>query len=256
VAKSVEQRLQELEEYVKEQASWKERYQNLEREFDNRLDEKRHEIAVHAQETVDKKLQEIEKTHVPRAEVEDKVKALEKDAEFGRKLRELLQDLAPVPVTTTILGASPNMPSISVADIDERINQRLKEGPEPIPVVSVDVDQRIKDLVKNEVINRIVTRIKALPDPAKKAAWWLHEKKQATVKALYNYVYDKTEPAGRIPGTFYMNIVNPLQDAGLLINEGGNIRWSLQEKLSSELQDILSDSDLEKVPKYLTSLLL
>jgi len=255
MAESLEQRLRKLEDYVKEQVSWKERYQNLEQEFDKRLHEKRHEIAVHAQETVDKRLQEIEETHVPRAEVEDKLRALEKDADFGRKLRDLLQDL--VPVTTATPGASPNMPSISVADIDERIDQRLKEGPEPIPVVSVDVDQRIKELVRNEVISRIVTKIQALPEPAKKAAWWLHERKQATVKELYNFVYGgQTEFKGRAVGMFSANVVTPLMDAWLIVSENETLRWSLQEKITAELKDVLSNNDLEKVPKYLTSLLL
>jgi len=149
------------------------------------------------------------------------------------------------------------MPGLSITDVDERINQRLSSGPSPIPIVSVDVDERIKELVKNEVVNRIVQKIKALPDPAKKAAWWLHEKKQANIRALYNYIFDKPpEETGRIPGTFYMNVVNPLEDAWLIVKEAGNIRWVLQEKLQSELKDVLSNNDIEKVPKYLASLLL
>jgi len=171
-----------------------------------------------------------------------------KDAEFGRRFKEFLQDIQPSQVS--------NMPSISVAEIDDRINQRLI-GAEPARIVSVDVDQRIKELVKKEVIDRLVRRIRELPDPAKKAAWWIYERKQTNVRALFNYVYDRPpEETGRVPGAFYMNVINPLQDAWLIINESGNIRWSLQEKLAAELKDTLSNSDLEKTPKYLASLLL
>jgi len=188
-----------------------------------------------------------------REKIENLQKDLEevkKDAEFGHRLRELFTEYMPM-----IPTAIPNMPSM--ADIDERINQRLSSGPEPIPVVSVDVDQRIKDLVKNEAVNRLVSKIKALPEPAKKAAWWLHEKRQTNVRTLYNYVNDRPDTeTGRISGTFYMNVVNPLQDAWLIVNEGGNIHWSLQEKLAAELKEVLTNSDLEKVPKYLASLLL
>jgi len=182
---------------------------------------------------------------------------LQKDARFADRFKELFQELLQMPTNVPITTAIPSMPNISVADIDERINQRLSQGPGPIPLVSVDVDQRIKELVKNEVVSRIVTKIQALPEPAKKAAWWLHERKQTNVRALYNYVNDRPDDeTGRISGTFYMNVVNPLQDAWLIINEDGNIRWSLQEKLAAELKDVLSNSDLEKVPKYLASLLL
>jgi len=187
--------------------------------------------------------------------LENNLKSIEEQLKPLQAFKEaFIKVFGPVSTPTTTM---PTTPSISVAEIDERINQRLGSGPSPIPVVSVDVDQRIKDLVKNEAVNRIVTKIQALPEPAKKAAWWLHEKRQANIRALYNYMFDKPpEETGRIPGTFYMNVVNPLQDAWLIVNEGGNIRWSLQEKLQAELKEVLTDSDLEKVPKYLASLLL
>lgn len=232
--------------------------ESLEQTFNERLDQERHKIAAEAQETVDKKLQEIAETHVPKAqfkEVEDKLEALGKDAEVGRRFRELFEFM-PKPVVAADTPTA-SMPGLSIAEVDERINQRISAGPEPIPVVSVDVDQRIKELVKNETVNRIIAKIRALPDPAKKAAWWIHEKKQVNVRALFNYVYDRPlAETGRVPGAFYMNVVNPLEDAWLITNEGGNIRWSLQEKLAAELKDVLSDSDLEKTPKYLASLLL
>lgn len=174
-----------------------------------------------------------------------------KDVEFGHRLRELFTEY--IPVATKDI---PTMPSISIADIDERINQRINSGPGSIPVVSVDVDQRIKDLVKNEVVSRLVVKVRALPDPAKKAAWWLHEKKKASIKEVYNYVYDKSEVGGRIPGAFYMNVINPLVDAWLIVKEGTNVHWSLQEKLAAELTDVLTNDDVEKMPKYLASLLL
>jgi len=229
----------------------KDKREKLEQEFEQRLDQERQKIAVQAQETVDKRLQEIAETYVPKAqfkEVEDKLEALEKDAAFGRRFKDLLQEIIPMSI--------PTAPSVTMADVDERINQRFL-GAEPSRVVTVDVDQRIKELVKNETVNRIVAKIRALPDPAKKAAWWVHEKKQVNVKALFNYVYDRPlGETGRVPGAFYMNVINPLEESWLIINKGGIIHWSLQEKLADELKDVLSNSDLEKVPKYLASLLL
>jgi hypothetical protein len=53
-----------------------------------------------------------------------------------------------------------------------------------------------------------------------------------------------------------MNVINPLVDAWLIVNENGVVRWILQEKLQAELKNMLENSDIEKVPKYLASLLL
>jgi hypothetical protein len=171
--------------------------------------------------------------------------------------QEFFKDFVGLTSTANVEAAmSTPMSNMTLADIDERINQRLSGGPTPVPVVSVDVDARLKELVKNEVVQRIVVKIKDLPDPAKKAAYWLHEKKQTTVQTLYNYVYDKKVETGRLPGTFYLNVVNPLVDAWLISSEKGNLRWVLQERLAAELKDMLNDADLEKVPKYLVSLLL
>lgn len=190
-----------------------------------------------------------------KAMLETALKQLEPLKAFGEALAKFLTEIGAT--TTSTPGAIPIMPSMTVAEVDERINQRVSSGPSPVPVVQVDVDERIKELVKNEVVNRIVTKIQALPEPAKKAAWWLHEKRETNIRALYNYMFDRPpEETGRIPGTFYMNVVNPLQDAWLIVNEKGSIRWILQEKLEAELKEVLTDSDLENVPKYLASLLL
>lgn len=145
--------------------------------------------------------------------------------------------------------------SVSIAEIDERINQRLA-GPETARIVTVDVDARIKELAKNHILSNVVAKIRELNDPSKKAAWWLHEKKRASVKELYNYVYNKSEVGGRIPGNFYANVVNPLEDAWLVKHAGATLTWNLQEKIAAELKEVLTAEDLEKVPKYLASLLL
>jgi hypothetical protein len=208
-----------------------------------------------AQEKIEAFKQEFAENFVSRKDFDELQKEKAELLEDAIDLEEFKRTLAKLigSVTTSTPGA---ISSLSVADVDERINQRLSQGPGPIPVVSVDVDQRIKELVKNEVLNRVISKIKALPDPAKKAAWWLHEKKQASIKELYNYVNDKSEIVGRVSGAFYMNVINPLVDAWLIVNEGGSIRWNLQEKLAAELKEVLTNSDFEKVPKYLTSLLL
>jgi len=190
-------------------------------------------------------------------EKNSKIARLEKELEAFQKIKEGLLELMPAQVTTSTPSAIPSMPGISVADVDERINQRLSQGPGPIPVVTVDVDQRIKELVRNEVVNRIVTKIQELPEPAKKAAWWLHERKQAPVNDLYNFVYGgQTKFTGRAVGLFQMNVIDPLVDAWLIVQENGIVRWTLKERLAAELKDVLSNDDVDKVPKYLASLLL
>jgi len=250
---------------VDEDLVYKEKYEEekrkreeLEKEIPQKLEKVRQEAYAEAMKKVDeiKKEWKIDEYQETIAKLKDELEKLEPLKALGEALAKFLIETG-VRAPTSTPSAIPTMPGITVADVDERINQRLGSGPTPIPVVSVDVDQRIKELVKNEVINRIVTKIQALPEPAKKAAWWLHEKRQANIRALYNYMFDRPpEETGRIPGTFYMNVVNPLQDAWLIVNEAGNIHWSLQEKLQAELKEVLTNSDLEKVPKYLASLLL
>ena len=175
--------------------------------------------------------------------------------EFRSELNELKTRLESFPVGKLEGDVTVIPQGLSLAEVDERINQRLTEVG-PTQIVTVDVDQRIKELIKNKTVASFIKKIQELPDPAKKAAWWLHEKKKANIKEVYNFVYDKTEMAGRIPGNFYANVINTLVDAALIINDNGNIRWILQEKLTELLPSPLSQEDLEKIPKYLVSLLL
>lgn len=261
---------QENDEMYKEQfEEEKRKREECEKEFARQLERLTEKARQEASAEALKKVDEIKKEwHVDeyqrtiaelkdgKATLETALKQLEPLKAFGAAFQNFLLEMGVMTPTTSAPVTVQAGPSMSIADVDERINQRLSQGPEPIPLVSVDVDQRIKDLVKNEVVSRIVQKIQALPGPAKKAAWWLHEKKQVNVRSLYNYVFDKAEETGRVPGTFYMNIVNPLVDAWLIVNDGGNIHWCLQEKLQAELKNVLSNSDIEKVPKYLASLLL
>jgi len=240
---------------------------DLKENFEKRVKEVREKAFQEAMAKVEeiKKEWKIEEYQITIVELKDKcanletiVKKAQEDLAVLDEIKQVMGKLFPtVQAVSVPTEAMPIMPSITVAEVDERITQRLSSGPSPVTMVTVDVDQRIKELVKNEIINRIVTKIRALPESAKKAAWWLHEKRQANIRALYNYMFDRPpDETGRIPGTFYMNVVNPLQDAWLIVNEGGNIHWSLQEKLQAELKEVLTNSDLEKVPKYLASLLL
>ena len=241
---------------------YKEKYEELVRQFERRVAEEREKAFKEAMDKFEemKKTLNVEELRETIMQLKDDKEALEKEQKkleplktFGAALETFLIEIG----ATTPTSTPSTVPGISIAYIDERINQRIGSGPSPIPVVSVDVDQRIKELVRNEVVNRIVTKIQALPEPAKKAAWWLHERKQATIKDLYNFVYGgQTEFTGRAVGLFSANVVTPLVDAWLIVKENGNIRWVLQEKLQAELRDVLNNSDIEKVPKYLASLLL
>lgn len=185
-------------------------------------------------------------------QLEKQVQKDKDDLRLYDDFRSVLRRMFPQPAGPPGFEPGKVVPSVTIAEIDERINQRLA-GSEPARVVTVNVNQRIKELVKNDYVNRLVAKIQSLPEPAKKAALWLHEKKSAKIGDLYYYMYEKT---GRIPGNFYANVVKPLENAWLIINEAGNVRWILQEKLSSELKDVLRDGDVQEIAKYLTSLLL
>jgi hypothetical protein len=195
----------------------------------------------------------IMKKLVPIEEAFDALKEkFAKYEEFEGALKAIIGQ--PEIAATTLLPVSVAT-QLTVADIDERLNQRLTK-PELTRIVTVNVDERIKELIKNTIVDRIIAKIKSLPDPAKKAALWMYEKKQAKVSELYSYMYDKGLGAGRIPGAFYMNVINPLDNTWLIINESGNIRWVLEEKLSTEFKDLLHSEDVKKIAEYLTSLLL
>jgi hypothetical protein len=252
---------------IDEDLIYKEKYEELLRQFERRVAEEREKAFKEAMDKFEemKKTLNVEELRETIMQLKDDKEALEEvvkkaqeDLAVLDEIKQVMGKLFPtVQAVSVPTEAMSTMPGMTVADVDERINQRLGSGPSPIPVVSVDVDQRIKELVRNEVVNRIVTKIEALPEPAKKAAWWLHERKQATVKDLYNFVYGgQTEFTGRAVGLFSANVVTPLADAWLIVKENGNIRWALQEKLQAELRDVLNNSDIEKVPKYLASLLL
>jgi len=252
--------LQEGEDLV-----YKEKFEELKREFDQKVEEARQKAFAEAMAKLEEiknewNIEEMRETIVTlkddKANLESELKKLEPLKTFGAAIETFLIEIGAARTTSTP-SAVPIMPGMSVAEVDERINQRLRSGPSPIPVVQVDVNQRIKELVKNQVINRIVTKIQALPEPAKKVAWWIHERKKATVKEAFYFVYgSQSEFHGRAAGLFSINVVNPLVDAYLIVKENGTIRWVLQEKLQAELKDVLSNNDLEKVPKYLVSLLL
>ena len=249
---------------------WKEKYEEehrIRKEFEKRLGEYSEDLNKLRKKLAEQKSpEEIEKLHKTMTQLKDEKadleKQLEKEAKAFVKVKRkadafenLQKALAPfIPSTpTTPATSSTSGPSFTMAEIDERINQRLA-GPKAARVVRVDVNERIKELVKNDIVNRLVAKIQSLPEPAKKAALWLHEKKQAKIGELYSYMYEKI--ARRIPGSFYMNVVNPLQNAWLIVNEAGNVSWTLEAKLSAELKDILRNGDMQKIAKYLKSLLL
>jgi archaellum component FlaC len=139
-----------------------------------------------------------------------------------------------------------------LALVDVRVKQRLSAVKE-VKVVEVDVRDRIKELVKADYMEKLVQRLNALPNVAKKAALWLHEKKEVKIGDLYYHFYQKT---GRIPGAFYINVVNPLEEAWLIKNDAGNIKWVLDDRLWAELKNVLSESDVPALRDYLLSLLL
>jgi len=136
--------------------------------------------------------------------------------------------------------------------IDERLNQRLLEA-EEIRIVNVDVDEKIKDLVKDDFISAVISKIESLPEPAKKAARYIYEKHKVGIGDLYFYLYQKT---GRPPGSFYNNVTKPLESAALIRKVSGEIEWAMDDLLLSRFKDFVESENIESMHKYLLSLLL
>jgi hypothetical protein len=242
-----------LKKTVKEDEDmvYKEKYEQLQKQFEELENSRRLDEAAikDMQAILDQSTKTINQSAETIQNLQTKVAELEPLADLRAALLRIVGPVASSTQTSTL-------PSISLADIDERINQRFANI-EQEQIVTVDVDARIKELVKHEVIKRIVDKIQSLNDPSKKAAWWIHQRKQASIKELYNFVYDKSEAGpGRVPGNFYVNVINPLEDAWLITNDKGSLQWVLQQRLMDELKEVLTEKDIENVPKYLSSLLL
>lgn len=136
--------------------------------------------------------------------------------------------------------------------IDERLNQRLLEM-EEMRVVNVNVDERIKDMVKDEFIVDVVRNIEDLPQPGRKGARYLYKKGKVSVGDLYFYLYQKV---GRPPGSFYANVVKPLERAALITRRKGEVVWDMDNQLLSRFRDFMPQEDIESMKTYLLSLLM
>lgn len=136
--------------------------------------------------------------------------------------------------------------------IDERLNQRLLEL-EDVRVVNVDVNERIKELVKDEFIADVVRNMDQLPQPAKRAARYIYEKGRVGIGDLYFFLYQK---GGRPPGTFYANVVKPLEGASLITRQKGEVVWAMEEQLLARFKDFMPEENIQSMGKYLLSLLL
>jgi len=110
-----------------------------------------------------------------------------------------------------------------------------------------------RGLVKDEFIADVVRNIDQLPQPAKRAARYIYEKGRVGVGDLYFFLYQK---AGRPPGTFYANVVKPLERASLITRQKGEVVWSMDEQLLARFKDFMPEEDIQSMGKYLLSLLL
>lgn len=175
-------------------------------------------------------------------------------ASSQEKIRELEKKFEET--TVSLREAISQLPAsgVSIGEVDARIKQHFATLDNRC-ITIIDVDTEIRKRVKNEVLDRLIFKLQHLTEPAKKAAWWLHQKQISSIKELYNFVYDKTEVAGRIPANFYANVVTPLQDALLARRDGNNLTWVFKEKVN-ELLGNLAEEDMERTPKYLASFLL
>jgi hypothetical protein len=211
---------------------WKEKYEALLEKYEERgkiLEKYERKIGMLNKTIKDLQLK-VEELSKRKPKIIEKV--LEKPVEVSGKAEVSVAQLMPI--------------------IDERLNQRLLEL-EEVRVVNVDVNERIKDLVKDEFIADVVRNIDQLPQPAKRAARYIYEKGRVGVGDLYFFLYQK---AGRPPGTFYANVVKPLEKASLITRQKGEVVWSMDEQLLARFKDFMPEEDIQSMGKYLLSLLL
>ena len=139
------------------------------------------------------------------------------------------------------------------AIVDGRLSQVLQELPE-VRVVTVDVDQAARDVLKEAFISEAADKIRALSAEPKRAALIIRERTPLKTSELYLIMRGKT---GRIPGNFYQQL-HRLEEAHLATysKNTGFVTWNLGEFLEDRLTGLVDSEAIAQVETFLVSLLL
>lgn len=230
----------------------------LQRSFSDMRTQIHNEVMAELQKT-------LAEDYVPKAEhlkvvneLDGKVRDLHKELGRFTKIREFFAELVQDEVAKTplpppqISEATATLDTTSlIAFIDERVNERIGKETK-IEVVTVNVDQRVKELIKNEFLQPIINKTSVLSDLAKRAARFIYDKKLTTAGDLYSFLYPE-QKTGRPRGTFQIHVTIPLEQASLINVKEDKINWNLPQTLSKLIED---PKDVEKIEKYIVSLLL
>jgi len=223
-----------------EELVWKEKYESLEERY-KQLEKENRDLR--------REISLLKKTIEDLSERTSKEKVVCKGSRIFKRSSEEPETPGPraqIPPSTVFNEAR------FIALIDQRLNERLLEA-EDVRVVRVDVDDRIRDMVKEDFITAVISKIETLPEPAKKAARYIYEKRKVGIGELYFFLYQKT---GRPPGSFYNNVTKPLEAAALIKKSSGEIEWAMDDLLLNRFKDFVKPEDLESMRNYLLSLLL
>ena len=171
--------------------------------------------------------------------------------DLRRVLRRILGP-AETRVVEKVEVAGPSMEDVSIL-VDTRLKQILSEAP-PSRIVSIDLSDRFREIIKEDFIQDIAGRIRGLSEDPVKSAIIVHEKGTIKTSELYFLIRGKT---GRIPGNFYLQI-RKLEDAHLVTyNKGtGLVSWNLDDFIDGKLIDLYDEETRRQVKDYLASLLL
>lgn len=173
-------------------------------------------------------------------------------AELRKVLKKIIGPIAAAPVETIETG--PSETEIT-AMVDNRLNQRLANLPEA-RFVKVDLPARFKELIREDFMNMVATKIRELTDEPRKTAVIVHEQGDIRASELYYMVRGKAT-TGRIPVNFY-NTLKKMEDAHLITRNQstGVVSWALDSFIDGKLIDLYDEEERTQIKSYLASMLL
>ena len=189
-------------------------------------------------------------------ELREELTRVGKGVDAVNELREALITILQLDSTDLKRGGStePSMATSEVtAIVDGRLSQVLQEMPE-VRVVTVDVDQAARDVLKEAFISEAADKIRSLSAEPKRAALIIRERTPLKTSELYLIMRGKT---GRIPGNFYQQL-HRLEEARLATysKNTGFVTWSLGEFLEDRLVGLVDSEAIAQVETFLVSLML
>ena len=132
--------------------------------------------------------------------------------------------------------------------VDARIKQLTAN--QEIRIVTIDVDERLKELVKNAAIAQITNALPGLQENHKRLLRYIAVKKTSSLKELWA-VHSNKEYHGKAVSLFYA-MLSPLKSANLITVNDDTATWNLPDALTP----LMSREDAEKAEQYIKSLIL